>query len=70
LERSGKLELANNAEGRLVTMTGTVNETRAGSVGKAHYVYPVLVIKTLFLWPTMEQEAAMPQLHLGVGIGL
>ena len=66
----GYLELANYAEGRLVTMTGTVNETRAGSVGEAHYVYPVLAVKTLFLWPTPEEEAAKPQFHFGVGVGI
>ena len=66
----GYLELANYAEGRLVTMTGTVNETRSGSVGEAQYVYPVLAIKTLFLWPTPEEEAARPQFHFGVGVGI
>jgi outer membrane lipoprotein len=66
----GYLELANYAEGRLVTMTGTANETRAGSVGEAHYVYPVLAVKTLFLWPTPEEEATKPQFHFGVGIGI
>jgi outer membrane lipoprotein len=50
----GYLELANLSEGRLVTMTGTVNETRAGSVGEVRYVFPVMVIKTLFLWPTVD----------------
>ena len=53
-----------------VTMTVTVNETRAGSVGEAHYVYPVLAVKTLFLWPTPEEEAAKPQFHFGVGVGI
>lgn len=67
---TGYLELANYAEGRLVTMTGTVSETRAGSVGEAHYVYPVLAIKTLFLWPTPEEEAGKPQFHFGVGVGI
>lgn len=66
----GYLELANYAEGRFVTMTGTVSETRAGSVGEAHYVYPVLAIKTLFLWPTPEEEATKPQFHFGVGVGI
>jgi len=66
----GYLELANYAEGRLVTMTGTVSETRAGSVGEAHYVYPVLAINTLFLWPTPEEEARKPQFHFGVGVGI
>ncbi len=66
----GYLELANFAEGRLVTMTGAVSETRTGSVGEARYVYPVLVIKSLFLWPTPEEEAAKPQFHFGVGVGV
>jgi outer membrane lipoprotein len=56
----GYLELANYAEGRLVTMTGTVSETRAGSVGEARYVYPVLAIKTLahrvIVWVKTEPE--------------
>lgn len=66
----GYLELANYAEGRFVTMTGTVSETRAGSVGEAHYVYPVLAINTLFLWPTPEEEASKPRFHFGVGVGI
>ena len=67
---SGYLELANYAGGRLVTMTGTASETRAGSVGEARYVYPLLIIKSLFLWPTPEEEAGKPQFHFGVGVGI
>jgi outer membrane lipoprotein len=66
----GYLELTNYAEGRLVTMTGAVSETRAGSVGESRYVYPVLAVKTLFLWPTPEEEANKPQFHFGVGVGI
>lgn len=66
----GYLELATYAVGRVVTMTGTVTETRAGTVGEAPYVYPVMAIKTLFLWPTAEEEANKPQFHFGVGVGI
>lgn len=66
----GYLELANYAEGRLVSMTGAVNETRAGSVGESRYVYPVLAVKSLFLWPTPEEEANKPKFHFGVGVGI
>ncbi|HJX58084.1 MAG TPA: Slp family lipoprotein, partial [Thiobacillus sp.] len=66
----GYLELANYAQGRLVTVTGTVSETRAGSVGESRYVYPVLAVKSLFLWPTAEEEANKPQFHFGVGVGI
>jgi outer membrane lipoprotein len=66
----GYLELANYAQGRLVSMTGAVSETRAGSVGESRYVYPVLAVKSLFLWPTAEEEANKPQFHFGVGVGI
>lgn len=66
----GYLELATYAVGRVVTMTGTVTETRAGAVGEAPYVFPVLAVKTMFLWPTAEEEANKPQFHFGVGIGV
>jgi len=66
----GYLELANYAIGRVVTMTGTVTETRAGAVGEAPYVFPVLAVKTMFLWPTAEEEANKPQFHFGVGVGI
>lgn len=67
---AGYLELANYAEGRLVAMTGTVSETRTGSVGEAQYVYPVMAIKTIFLWPTSKEETSKPQFHFGVGVGI
>lgn len=66
----GYLELANYAEGRLVSMMGLATETRTGSVGEASYVYPVLRINSLFLWPTPEEEAAKPQFHFGLGVGI
>lgn len=66
----GYLELANYAEGRLVSMTGLARETRTGSVGEARYVYPVLLVNSLFLWPTLEEEAAKPQFHFGLGVGI
>jgi outer membrane lipoprotein len=65
---SGYLELA-NAEGRFLA-DGRGQETRAGSVGESRYVYPVLAVKSLFLWPTPEEEANKPQFHFGVGVGI
>jgi outer membrane lipoprotein len=67
---SGYLETADYKEGRLVTVVGTVTETRTGSVGEARYVYPVVKVSRLQLWPTPEQEAAQPQFHFGVGVGI
>lgn len=66
----GFLEPANFAAGRLLTVVGTVTGTLPGTVGEARYVYPVIETSRVFLWPTPEQEAAQPQFHFGVGIGI
>jgi len=66
----GYLETADYQAGRLVTVVGTVAETRVGTVGEARYVYPVLNVTGLKLWPTAQQEAAEPRFHFGVGVGI
>ncbi|MCK7496224.1 MAG: Slp family lipoprotein [Comamonadaceae bacterium] len=66
----GYLETADYQAGRLLTVVGTVAETRAGTVGEARYVYPVLNVTGLKLWPTAQQEAAEPRFHFGVGVGI
>ena len=68
--RPGFLEPVTFAAGRLLTVVGTVTGTLPGTVGEAHYVYPVIETSRVFLWPTPEQEAAQPQFHFGVGIGI
>jgi outer membrane lipoprotein len=66
----GFLEPVNFAAGRLLTVIGTVTGTLPGTVGEARYVYPVIEASRVFLWPTPEQEAAQPQFHFGVGVGI
>lgn len=67
---AGFLDPVTFASGRLVTMVGNVTGTLPGTVGDAHYVYPVIESSRMFLWPTAEQEATQPQFHFGVGIGI
>lgn len=66
----GYLETADYKPGRLVTAVGKVTETRTGTVGEARYVYPVLSVTALKLWPTEQQEATQPRFHFGVGVGV
>jgi outer membrane lipoprotein len=66
----GYLETADYKEGRLVTVVGTVTEARTGTVGEARYVYPVVNVTALKLWPTEQQEAAEPRFHFGIGVGI
>lgn len=66
----GYLETASYAQGRVVTVVGTVTGTRAGTVGDAPYVFPVVGISRIHLWPSPEEEARDSRVHFGVGIGI
>ena len=67
--QSGYLETADYAPGRLITVVGTVTETRDGMVGNAKYVYPVVVAAKMHLWPKRE-ERREPSIHFGIGVGV
>lgn len=51
LEKSGFLEPLVFADGRLLTVTGTVLRTETGWVGKSEETYPVIDAQELYLWP-------------------
>jgi outer membrane lipoprotein len=66
----GYLETADFAPGRLITVVGTVTETRSGTVGEAKYIYPVVVATKMQLWPTSSAERREPSIHFGIGVGI
>jgi len=68
--QSGYLETADFAPGRLITVVGTVTETRTGTVGEAKYVYPVVVASKLQLWPPPYRDRGDSNIHFGIGIGI
>ncbi|MHB8254291.1 MAG: Slp family lipoprotein [Acidiferrobacter sp.] len=59
------------AQGRLITVVGTVVGTRTGLVGQAHYLYPRVRILATHLWQFYRRR---PRSHwrfgFGFGIGL
>lgn len=61
-EQSGYLEPASYAEGRQITVVGTLTGTRAGQVGESDYNYPVITARQLHLWPPGQGRD-------GVGVG-
>jgi outer membrane lipoprotein len=67
LEKSGYLEPAIYAQGRLISVVGTVTGTQAGQVGEASYDYPVVDARQLYLWPEDRDYGA--GVHFGVGVG-
>lgn len=68
--QAGYLETADYAQGRLLTVVGTVRETREGMVGEAKYVYPVITASQVYLWPKDSGIRTEPQIHFGIGIGI
>jgi outer membrane lipoprotein len=68
LERTGYLEPASYAEGRQVTVVGTVSGTRTGKVGGADYTYPVITARQLHLW-SPERTYGGSSTMFGIGVG-
>ena len=66
----GYLETADYAPGRLITVVGTVTETRRGTVGEAKYLYPVVMATKMQLWSKPSSERSEPRFHFGVGVGI
>ena len=65
LEQSGYLEPGTYAEGRLLSVVGTVRGTRAGRVGEADYTFPVMDARQIHLWPKDKGGGV----SFGVGVG-
>jgi outer membrane lipoprotein len=68
--QSGYLETTDYAPGRLITVVGLVTGTRAGTVGEAKYIYPVVAAERLRLWPRPYAEPREPSIHFGIGVGI
>lgn len=69
IERTGYLEPASYAEGRLVTAIGTVSGTETATIGAADYRYPVLSPQQLYLWPR-DSGYDGTSVHFGIGVGI
>lgn len=68
IERAGYLETVDYAQGRTVTVVGTVAGIREGKVDRADYRYPVVAGEQLQLWPT-EDGSRGSGVNFGLGIG-
>lgn len=66
----GYLESFNYPNGSLVTLTGQLSGTRAGSVDQAAYTYPVVNVAQSHLWTQAELHKGHPNISFGVGVGV
>lgn len=63
------LEPLDYTQGRLVTVTGTLDRTLSGQIGQAAYTYPVVAAERVFLWPVEGPVTATePRFHIGIGV--
>ncbi len=60
------LEPLDYSEGRIVTVTGELKETRSGEVGSAKYDFPVIDALEIYLWPKNGGQVE-PRVHVGFG---
>lgn len=66
--QTGYLETTDYAQGRLITVSGTLRETREGRIGESEYIYPVVGIDRLHLWP--KQRGGSPETRFQFGLGV
>ena len=56
--------------GALMTISGKLNGSRAGKVGQADYVFPLVSTAQSHVWTPAEMEKGRNNVHFGVGLGV
>ena len=69
IQHKGYLEPTNFAQGRLLTVLGSVAGSQSGKVGESSYTYPVINAQQLHLW-SLYDDQTNTSFHFGVGIRL
>ena len=69
ITQKGYLEATNYAQGRLLTVLGSVSKNQSGKVGKSSYTYPVINAQQLHLW-SLNDDQNNTSFHFGLGIRL
>jgi outer membrane lipoprotein len=67
---SGYVEPLNYPPGSPITVSGTLNGSRAGKVGQAGYVFPLVQVTQSHRWTADEMQRGHPNIHFGVGVGV
>ena len=67
--QQGYLEINDYKQGKQISISGTLQDLRTGSIGETTYTYPVINIVQLHLWEK-KTVSTEPQFHFGVGVRL
>ena len=67
---SGYVEPLDYPIGALMTLSGTLDGSRAGTVGEANYVFPLVRVAQSHVWSAEEMTKGRSNVHFGVGLGV
>lgn len=66
----GYVEPLNFPAGALMTLAGRVKGSRAGRVGEAAYVFPMVSVDQAHVWTQSELSNGQNNVHFGLGVGI
>lgn len=66
----GYVEPLSYPPGSLMTISGKLNGSRAGKVGEADYVFPLVGVAQSHVWTPAEMAQGRNNVHFGVGVGV
>lgn len=66
----GYVEPLDYPAGALITISGQLNGSRAGKVGQADYVFPLVQASQSHVWTADEMGRGKNNFHFGVGVGV
>lgn len=66
----GYVEPLDYPAGALMTVDGKLNGTRAGQVGQADYLFPLVDVVQSHVWTAEEMQKGRSNVHFGVGVGV
>jgi outer membrane lipoprotein len=66
----GYVESMDYPAGALMTLDGQITGSRAGKVGEAPYVFPLVKVNQSHVWTASELNSGKNNVHFGVGVGV
>jgi len=66
----GYVEPLDYPSGSLITVSGKLNGSRAGKVGEANYVFPLVSATQSHVWTRKELEQGRNNVSFGLGVGV
>ena len=66
----GYVESLDYPAGGLITVNGQLEGSRAGKVGQADYVFPLVQVDQSHVWTADEMSKGKNNVHFGVGVGV